>query len=105
MVISIVLLLIGNRKAEKPDAETLKEELSRAAGDVFNKVFLIYTGIIIIYMIAIQPFHFLVSSFGFLLVSMIYLKGSAPLKSLIISVVTLGAIYFLFHFLFRVVLP
>lgn len=105
MVISTVILLIGNRKAEKPVAKDLKEELRRAAKEVFSSVFLIYTAIVIGYMIIIQPLHFLPSSFGFLLVSMIYLKGSTAVKSLIISIATLGGIYFVFHYLFRVVLP
>jgi putative tricarboxylic transport membrane protein len=105
MVLTTIILLIGNRKAEKPKTKTFWQESRQAAKDVFTPVFLIYTTIIIIYMIVIQPLHFLPSSFGFLLLSMIFLKGSTPIKSLIISAATLGGIYFIFHSLFRVVLP
>ena len=105
MVVSIVLVLLDNRKAEKPDANGLKDELRLAGKNIFSPVFLIYTVIIIVYMLIIQPLHFLPSSFAFLLVSMIYLKGSTPVKSLLISAGTLGSIYLIFHFLFRVVLP
>lgn len=105
MVLTIIILLVGNRKAEKPEVETVKEELRRAGANIFTPVFLIYTVVIIAYMVLIQPLHFLPSSFAFLLISMIYLKGSTPLKSAVISVVTLAVVYFLFHFLFRVVLP
>ena len=105
MIISLALALLGNRKAKKPETDGLKVELSQAARQIFTPVFLIYTGIIIVYMLIIQPLHFLPSSFFFLLASMIYLKGSTPVKSLLISAATLGAIYLIFHFLFRVVLP
>ena len=105
MVVSIVMVLLDNRKAEKPEEKGLKNELRQAVKDIFSPVFLIYTGIIIVYMIIIQPLHFLPSSFAFLLGSMIFLKGSTPLKSLLISAGTLGGIYLIFHYLFRVVLP
>jgi putative tricarboxylic transport membrane protein len=105
MVVSTLILLINNRRARKPEAAGLKEELGRAAKDVFFPVFLIYTAIIIGYMIAIQPLHFLPSSLAFLLVSIIFLKGASPLKAILISVGTLGGIYLIFHYLFRVVLP
>ncbi len=105
MVVTTVVLLIGNRKAQKPDAANFKEELGRAARNVFSPVFLIYTAIVLVYMIALQPFHFLPSSLAFLLVSIIFLRGSRPLKALFIGIGTLGGIYFIFHYLFRVVLP
>lgn len=57
------------------------------------------------YMILIETIHFLPSSFAFLLASMIYLKGSTIIKSLIISILTLACIYFVFEYFFRVVLP
>lgn len=105
MVVAMALILLNNRKLEKPDADGLKDELRQAAKQVLPKVFLVYTGIIIGYMILIQPLHFLPSSFAFLLVSMIYLKGSTVIKSLIISILTLACIYIVFQFFFRVVLP
>lgn len=105
MVVSIVMVMLDNRKAQKPAAESLKAELRRAATEIFPPVFLVYTGIVIAYMLIMQPLHFLPSSFAFLLVSMIYLKGSPPLKAVLISACTLGGIYLIFHFLFRVVLP
>ena len=105
MVVSVIFVLRGNRKAEKPEAENFIDELRKATREIFSPVFMIYTGIIIVYMLMIQPLHFIPSSFAFLLVSMIFLKGSTPVKSLLISAVTLGVIYLIFHYLFRVVLP
>ena len=105
MVVAMALILLNNRKLAKPDADGLKDELRQAAKQVLPKVFLVYTGVIIAYMILIQPLHFLPSSFAFLLVSMIYLKGSTVIKSLIISTLTLACIYIVFQYFFRVVLP
>ena len=105
MVVAMVLVLLNNRKLQKADADGFTDELRRAAKEVLPLVFLVYTGIIISYMILIQPLHFLPSSFAFLLVSMIYLKGSTIIKSLIISTLTLACIYIVFQYFLRVVLP
>ncbi len=105
MVVAMAMILLNNRKLARPDADGFKDELRRAAKQVLPKVFLVYTGIIIGYMLLIQPLHFLPSSFAFLLVSMIYLKGSTVIKSLIISTLTLACIYIVFQYFFRVVLP
>lgn len=105
MVVAMALILLNNRKLAKPDADGLKDELRQAAKQVLPKVFLVYTGIIIGYMILIRPLHFLPSSFAFLIVSMIYTKGSTVIKSLIISILTLACIYIVFQYFFRVVLP
>lgn len=105
MVLSAVLILTGNRKAEKPATKNLLDELHQAAKEVFNSTFLIYSMCIIVYMIILKPLHFLPSSYIFLTGSIIYLKGSTPLKSFIISALTLGVIYLIFHYFFRVVLP
>jgi putative tricarboxylic transport membrane protein len=104
MVYSLICLLLDNRKADKPRAEALASELGHAMRDIFQPVFLIYTAIIIAYMIALQPLHFLPSSFLFLLGSILFLKGSSPLKAVVISIGLLGAIYLIFHYVFRVVL-
>ena len=105
MVLTSIILLIGNRDAAKPESPDFITEIRRAAKDVFNPAFLIYTALIIAYMVALEPFHFLSSSLVFLLISIIFLKGARPLKAVFISVGTLGGIYVVFHCLFRVVLP
>lgn len=105
MVIAAASMLLNNRKLKKPDTGSFKNELQRAAKQVSPKIFLVYMIIVIGYIILIKPLHFLPSSFVFLLLSMIYLKGSSALKSLLISTVTLGCIYIMFQYFFRVVLP
>jgi len=105
MVIAMVSILVNNRRFKKMVADGFKNELRQATKMVLPGVFLIYSLVIIVYMVLIEPLHFLPSSFVFLLVSMIYLKGSTALKSVLISVLTLGFIWVIFQYFFRVVLP
>ncbi|MGA7277773.1 MAG: tripartite tricarboxylate transporter TctB family protein [Desulfocapsaceae bacterium] len=105
MVIAMIFILLNNLKRKRILSDGLKNELRQAVKIVLPNVFLIYSLIVIIYMILLKPLHFLPSSFVFLLVSMIYLKGGNILKSLIISVLTLSFIYLIFQYFFRVVLP
>jgi hypothetical protein len=105
MVIAMIFILLNNLKRKRILSDGLKNELRQAVKIVLPNVFLIYSLIVIIYMILLKPLHFLPSSFVFLLVSMIYLKGGNILKSLIISVLTLSSIYLIFQYFFRVVLP
>lgn len=105
MVVSATLILLHNRKLAKPHVDSLKVELRQAAAEVLPRVFLVYTVVIIAYMLLIRPLHFLPSSFAFMLLSIIYLKGGRPLKALVISSAMLGFIYIVFQYFFRVVLP
>ncbi len=105
MILSVAVILLNNRRREKPDAESFQQELRIAAAKVLPRIFLLYTTIIIAYMILIEPLRFLPSSFAFLLVSMLYLKGSRPLKALLIAFGTMAGIYVIFQYVFRVVLP
>lgn len=105
MVISAGLALLGHRKLEKPDAKNFADEMKLAVKQVFPKEFVIYTGIIFTYMIVLQPLHFLPSSFVFMVVSMMVLRGSSFVKSLLISAGTLVCIYVIFQYFFRVVMP
>ena len=105
MVISAGLVLLGNRKLEKPDAQHFRDEMKIAVKAIFPKEFVIYTGIIIGYMIVLQPLHFLPSSFVFMAVSMVVLRGTGWVKSLLISAGTLVCIYIIFQYFFRVIMP
>ncbi len=105
MVIAMVFILLNNLTLKRIVTGGIKNELRQAVTIVLPNVFLIYSIIVLVYIILIEPLHFLPSSFVFLLVSMIYLKGGNVLKSLIISTITLGFIYVIFQYFFRVVLP
>jgi hypothetical protein len=105
MVIASIFILLNNLKLKKTGADVLKNELRQAVKTVLPNVFLIYSVIVIVYIILIKPFHFLPSSFVFLFISMIYLKGCNVLKAFLISTITTGFIYLIFQYFFRVVLP
>ncbi|KPJ75822.1 MAG: hypothetical protein AMJ54_13825 [Deltaproteobacteria bacterium SG8_13] len=105
MILSLAIILVNNRRRGKPDADSFKEELRLAARKVMPRIFLVYTAVIVVYMVLIEPLHFLPSSFAFLLTSMIYLKGGRWLKLAIIAIGTMAGIYLIFQYVFRVVLP
>ena len=106
MILSMAAVIRQDRRrTDRSGEEGMGHALRRAASDVFPPVICVYIGLVIGYMLLIEPTHFIPSSFAFLFVSMVYLKGSRPLKALGISAVTLGAIYLVFHYLFRVTLP
>lgn len=57
------------------------------------------------YMLALEPFGFLASSFVFLFLAMRYLHRGTLLMTLVISAGALAAVYVVFRLLFTVVLP
>ena len=105
MVISMVAVLVENRKLQKPNTTGWRDEMHRAANRMLPGIIVGYVGIILAYMLLILPIHFFPSSFIFLFVSMIYLRGTSWFRSLLISCGALIGIYIIFKFAFRVVLP
>jgi hypothetical protein len=105
MVLSMAFVLLGNRKRPKPKVSGWLEEVRRTVNRVAPRVILIYTSIIIAYALLIVPLHFYPSTCLFLFISMMYLKGVGWIKSLLISVGSLIAVYAIFQFVFKVTLP
>jgi putative tricarboxylic transport membrane protein len=86
--------------------ESFFQKLNYVFRTVFPKQIIVFSGIIILYMILLVPLHFLVSSFLFLIVSMVYFLGLKFAKSAIpLSAIVLFVIYVIFHYIFRIVLP
>jgi hypothetical protein len=105
MVIAMIFILKENRKLRKVEAENLIDEMVIAGKEVWPRVILFYAGFIVAYVVLIQPLHFMPSSFVFLLVSIVFLKGGGFKKSLLIATGMLFGIYIVFQFIFRVCLP
>lgn len=105
MVITLVLVLLENRKAKKPDTDGIGHELKRAVNRMLPMQVVVYIFIMFAYMLAIKPLHFFPSSFVFLLVSTIYLRGTTWKKSIFITGGALLAVYLIFQFVFQVTLP
>jgi putative tricarboxylic transport membrane protein len=102
LILSTLRVLWRNRKhyAEL----TLREESRQVPGFVLPLNVVGYALVLLLYILTTAPLHFLPSSFGFLVVSFIFLKGTTPVRSLIVAAVTLACIYALFHTVFRVIL-
>lgn len=105
MVVSMALVLIENLKMKKPDVRGFSDEMRRALNRMLPWIIIIYIGIIIGYALLIQPAHFFPSSFIFLFVSMVYLRGTSWLRALLIASGTLIYIFIIFQYIFRVTLP
>lgn len=105
MVLSLLMVLIGSRKKERENQEGFASEIRQTIREVFTKDFVIYTLLLLLYASTIEPLHFLPTSFFFICLSIIYLKGSSPGKAVIIGAGTLACIYLVFLYFFKVLLP
>ena len=66
---------------------------------------MVFTAMIVAYMLALQPVGFVVSSFVFLFAAMAWLYRGHVLTSLAVSAASLALIYVIFRQVFSVVLP
>jgi len=105
MVITLGLVLLENRTLTKPDTTGFKDELKKAVNRMLPGRIVVYIFIIFAYMLAIKPLHFFPSSFVFLLISTIYLKGTTWKEAVFITAGALLAVYLIFQFIFQVTLP
>jgi hypothetical protein len=102
MIGSAVRILWKNRRQYA--ALTFGEEVRQAQTFALPKIVIVYTAILVLYILLTAPLHFLPSTYLFLAGSFIYLKGSNLWKSLAIAAVMLAIIYFLFQTVFTVIL-
>jgi len=102
LILTMVRVLWQNRK--RYAALTLREECRQVCGFALPATVVGYALILFLYILTTAPLHFLPSSFGFLVISFIFLKGASPLRSMIIGVGTLAGIYVLFQTIFKVIL-
>jgi hypothetical protein len=58
----------------------------------------------VVYILVTSSLGFWISSYLFLVGSLLLLKGARPVKALIIGVVTLAVIWLLFQYIFRIIL-
>jgi len=105
LVIAMVAVLLGTRKCEKAEAAGLVDELRQALRAIFPPQILVYIVLIGGYAFAIERLHFLPASSLFLLVSIIYLKGTSVLRSILVTAGTVAFIYVVFLYVFKVVVP
>lgn len=102
LMLTMVRVLWHNRN--RYAAMTWREEWKRIPAFALPVTVIGYAGILLLYILTTAPLHFLPSSFAFLVISFIFLKGTSPLRSVIIGAGTLAGIYVLFQTIFRVIL-
>jgi hypothetical protein len=85
-------------------ALTVRDEFSRVREFALPMNVIGYALILLLYILTTAPVGFLPSSFGFLVVSFLFLKGARPVRAVIVAAATLGGIYLLFQTLFKVIL-
>lgn len=102
MIISVLHILWKNRK--EFFANKLKEEILLTKLYLFPKDVAVYSLVLIAYIILLHPLHFWISSYLFMFVSFLTLRGAKPVKALIIGAGMLIGIWFLFAYIFKIVL-
>jgi len=128
-VVSIIMMIAGikelfaGRKSPSPVDDSLsqkdesQEEINRdedadddlpvdEAWDKKDYLFVLkYFVLVILYVISLSYVSFFVSTFIFLVVSMLFLRGVTLWKNVLISLITVAAIYVIFEVIFQIVFP
>jgi putative tricarboxylic transport membrane protein len=102
LILTMAYLLWQNRK--RYAASTLREECRQIPAFALPLTVVGYAGILLLYILTTAPLHFIPSSFVFLVISFIFLRGASPLRSVLIGAGTLAGIYILFQTIFKVIL-
>ncbi len=82
----------------------LSEECRAAVPFAFPRTVATFTGILILYILLLEPLHFWASAFLFLVGSSLFLKGAGWIRSILVAAGMLLAVYVLFQYIFRVIL-
>jgi hypothetical protein len=102
MIASALFVLWKNRF--RYTALRLVEECRGLGPFVFPRTVGIYTGILVLYILLLERLHFWPSAFLFLVGSFLFLKGAGWVRSVIVAIGMLVAIYVLFQYIFTVIL-
>jgi len=102
MFLSILRILWKERKIFA--SWQWKEEIAQARPFAFPMQVVAYIGVLVLYILLLNPLHFWVSSYLFLVGSFLLLKGAKLLRGLIIGAGMLAVIWLLFQYIFRIVL-
>jgi putative tricarboxylic transport membrane protein len=97
------LFIVAETARARSEAE--RGALQRFAAEITPLRLVVFTILIVGYMLALEPAGFLLSSFAFLFLAMSFLYRKGVLVNLAISAGSLAAIYFIFRHVFSVVLP
>lgn len=102
LLVSALRVLWANRNIYR--SLPLGQELRQAADFTFPRTVTVFAVILILYILLLQPLHFIASSYLFLVGSFIFLKGTTVVRAFLTGVGFLALIYFIFQYIFKVVL-
>ncbi len=103
--VMILSTLCSVWKTRRPRAaRSAGEELRQAVSLVFPKTVGLFAGILVLYILLLEPLRFWLSSFLFLVGSFVFLRGAGWARSLVIAAGLLAAVFVVFQFIFRVIL-
>lgn len=105
MSVSALVVLRNTRRMKRPEVaagSTLARQFGR---QVTPLPIVLFTALIVVYMLALEPLGFVLSSFAFLVASMFALGSRRIVFTIVVSALSLAAIYLVFQTAFSVVLP
>lgn len=105
MLLSSLSILLELRKKSRPDSHGWLDSFKQFAQQHFPKRTLIFGGLAVAYLASIQWLSFYLSTFLFLLLSMIYLRNGRIVGAVLTSGLLLLLIYLMFTLAFSVYLP
>lgn len=105
MLLSVVKIAFELAAKGKPDSHGWLDAFNRFRREHFPKRTLIFLGLAVAYLAAIQWISFYVSTFIFLVLSIVYLRGGRVLNAMCVAALLLIVIYLLFTLAFSVYLP
>lgn len=101
MIVCAALVVVDNHR----HARRAAPETATPTRRVLPRDILVFTGLIGLFTLALEPLGFIVSAFVFLLASIHYLHRGSALFTLAVSAGALAVVYVVFRLLFLVVLP
>jgi putative tricarboxylic transport membrane protein len=107
LAMSLSSLVIIFRELDKPPpalppGKTLAQNFYEV---VFPVRHMIFIAVLVAYMVLLEPFGFIASSFFYLVASNLVLGERRYARMIVINVITLAAVYLVFQTAFSVVLP
>lgn len=105
MSVSAFVTILRTRRmagTENQPGATLGGEFMRR---ITPRDIVVTVALVLAYMAALEPFGFLIATFVFLLVSMLYLHRGGLVLTFLVAAGSLAAIYLVFRVAFTVVLP
>ncbi|MEZ5861825.1 MAG: tripartite tricarboxylate transporter TctB family protein [Geminicoccaceae bacterium] len=97
------LVILGQTARRRPVAE--QGAVRRFLAEITPPRLALFAAMIVLYMLALEPAGFLVSSFVFLFAGMGFLHRRSLALSLVVSAASLALIWLVFRHVFAVVLP